>query len=406
MSTTIEALVDRVACATLDVCSFAAGIACGFRHQSVRLNDGQSAHFLHKAGSSRRTPFVVLPGLSMDAQHTVSLMMPWMQDFCGIVPLGVPADVPVYVIELPGHGRSADQRSPATFTECASYILAVLDRLEPRGPLILGGYSLGGALVLNIAALLEHAVAGGASERIERIVLLAPAIAPTRSFHARINPPTPEARRDSLRGTHAYEGLHECRRFFEEYGGLPQPNLASICWIKGVVPVIGLLAHIAICLMLRAFACARRRDYPADHFAHLMEHLTRSTLERRVAAGIDEAAASAWPDTPLGGMRLMVDPELWGSLGAVFSCPASSSSSPPPQGARPSRSIPTLLVIAERDAVCDPDHLSRLASEGHLGGQCTVHVVKGAGHIFVPSQLATLFDSCGPVIGRWLGFEF
>ena len=35
---------------------------------------------------------------------------------------------------------------------------------------------------------------------------------------------------------------------------------------------------------VRAFACARRRDYPDDHFAHLMEHVTRSTLERRVAA--------------------------------------------------------------------------------------------------------------------------
>ena len=76
-----------------------------------------------------------------------ALLMPWMRVSCaGMMPLGVPGDVPVYVIELPGHGRASDQPLPSTITACASYVLDVLDRLELHR-VALGGYSLGGALV-------------------------------------------------------------------------------------------------------------------------------------------------------------------------------------------------------------------------------------------------------------------
>ena len=68
-------------------------------------------------------------------------------------------------------------------------------------------------------------------------------------------------------------------------------------------------------------------------------------------------------------------------------------------------SLPTLLVVAEDDTVIDMDLLTRLAADGHLGKAVTVHVVKGGGHIFVPSQIATLLELAGPVIGKWVGFE-
>ena len=58
--------------------------------------------------------------------------------------------------------------------------------------------------------------------------------------------------------------------------------------------------------------------------------------------------------------------------------------------------LPTLLVVAEDDTVIDKDLLAGLAADGHLGKAVTVHVVKGAGHIFAPSQIATLLELAGP----------
>ena len=111
----------------------------------------------------------------------VSLFMPWLRVDGTFGAKGLPRDVPAYVIELPAHGLNASLQAPATLSEFASYVLAVLDQLELRGPIYLGGYSLGGALAVNIAALLEQASAGGASKRIEKIVLLAQ---PSRSLEA------------------------------------------------------------------------------------------------------------------------------------------------------------------------------------------------------------------------------
>lgn len=359
-----------------------------------------------------------------------SLLMPWLRvdRHFGMVPLGVPDDVPVYVIELPGHGRSKNtELLNCTAKGYASYILDVISELEPHSRIILGGYSLGGGLVVNVAALLEQQAAGSAQQRIERMVLIAPVLALTRSFHARLHAPTAEARRELLRATHAYESLGECRAFFEEYCGLRWPRMAEICFVKGMVPVLGLLVHVILSLMLRAFAWARRRDYPPEHFADLIQRLTHGNARRTTSAitGEEEASVSAaWPDQPLEAMRSFVDPPLWDSVSAVF---APRQPEPPGRRSSPSRagrrarspsprhaavsgagaggSIPTLLVVAEDDAICDYGLLKGIARDGHLGSACTFHTVEGAGHIFVPSQLATVLEVCGPVIGAWLGFD-
>ena len=384
----LQARIDRTACALVDASGSDIAKKLGFETREITLDDGRIASYMHKPGKSERTPFVFLPGLSMEAKHVVSLFMPWIRVDGTFGAKGLPRDVPAYVIELPAHGLNASLEAPATLSEFASYVLAVLDQLELRGPIYLGGYSLGGALAVNIAALLEQASAGGASKRIEKIVLLAPALALTRSFHSRLNAPTVAERREQLRETHAYESPSECRAFFTQYCGLPTPRNASICYVKGVMPAIGLLVNLIFTLMLRAFSWGRRRDYPPDHFANLMEHVTRNALDRRIkATGCDVADATSWPDEPLKAMRNAVDPHLWKSLSAAFAGDA----------------LPTLLVVAEEDTVIDKDLLAGLAADGHLGKAVTVHVVKGAGHIFAPSQIATLLELAGPVIGKWLG---
>ncbi|HEY5286144.1 MAG TPA: alpha/beta fold hydrolase [Solirubrobacteraceae bacterium] len=62
-------------------------------------------------------------------------------------------------LDLPGHGDLADVRPPITFAKC---VASVLERSPKR--FVLGGYSMGGRIALNIALQ--------APQRVERLVLV------------------------------------------------------------------------------------------------------------------------------------------------------------------------------------------------------------------------------------------
>lgn len=66
---------------------------------------------------------------------------------------GLPAHTPL----LPGHGGSVEAYLASSFAEWRAFARAEYRRLAARGPVLLGGYSLGGILALDIAENAEGA---------------------------------------------------------------------------------------------------------------------------------------------------------------------------------------------------------------------------------------------------------
>ena len=80
---------------------------------------------------------------------------------------GVAAHTPL----LPGHGESPEAYLASSFAEWRAFARAEYERLSAKGPVLLGGYSLGGILALDVA---ENAAEEGLPEPAGLLLLATP----------------------------------------------------------------------------------------------------------------------------------------------------------------------------------------------------------------------------------------
>ncbi len=199
------------------------------------------------------------------------------------LPFGPLLDRPVFALEAAGlHGGTP----VADLREMAWRYVAEVRRIRPHGPYLLGGWSLGGVISVEMARLL---LADG--QAVAPVALLDSALPPGQA-----DPPP----RDEL-----------LRLFVADLAGitgLPAPEL-DVTGMETLLPGLedaGLLAS-----GLRAEARARVATYLANVTAfrlHRVEPLEVSVLLVRAADDHDEDLAARWAAVALGGVREHVVP--------------------------------------------------------------------------------------------------
>ena len=63
---------------------------------------------------------------------------------------------PVYGINSPSYCDDGSRRFPSSFDEIACQYIAIIQSVQPEGPYLLGGWSLGGMIALKMAVVLEE----------------------------------------------------------------------------------------------------------------------------------------------------------------------------------------------------------------------------------------------------------
>lgn len=118
-----------------------------FRHPTIRalaaaleLPAGTDAPLTLRSGDADQTPVFLLHRPAGDVQHYAALVA------------ALPGGVPAYGLILP-HGVGPEQ---ASLHQLARRYLEQMQRLQPRGPYLICGWSMGGLLALEIAHLIEQ----------------------------------------------------------------------------------------------------------------------------------------------------------------------------------------------------------------------------------------------------------
>jgi pimeloyl-ACP methyl ester carboxylesterase len=128
--------------------SHRAFVARGFRSRTFKVG-AHEAHLYERAGAGSGPPVMLVHGMGGNAAGFLRILSGLLK-----------VSRRVLLLELPGHGRAVLQPGvkPATVSECGKVVHAAL--AEIGEPAVLIGSSLGGALVLSIAAQEPARVAG------------------------------------------------------------------------------------------------------------------------------------------------------------------------------------------------------------------------------------------------------
>lgn len=329
--------------------------ALGFERQQTELPSGEMVSYLEKpasvaTGGQPGTPLVLLHGLTADPGK--------MLLGCGSM-LQVPEDVRCVIPELLGHASRIPYAKANgvgwTYAEYANDLNRFLGAVDVSSeqPIDLLGFSLGGALVLKFAELQGAA-------RLRRAMLLGPAVALT---HARVA--------DMQRGkiAYAYATAEEASEMMECVGAHPAK----------AAKLGPLFAHL------------RSEAHGSEESLNVKEYWTRMWM----ALANDTSGGCFQPQKP---SDLHCIPEDVPLLAGARSLAAAK--------------VPTLIVQAEADAVCDPAGAHAVAAAFHKqrptspGLVCEyVAVGEGFGHyLHATTPGATFLQPAFAEAARFLGY--